>query len=291
MNGTLVQVQHRLATSCRPAHSHSMAVEYVDLPARGEYSVATFHGRDVRVAESTYPAGLFIAPHAHEGATLTAVLGGSLDENWGRSSQSCDRQTIVVRPAGAPHSDRMRAAGAINLEIDLHDCAAADAVIASRFATFRRTSDEHALLIARRISGELRSDDSLRALAIEGAALELVACVARLEMRKGASWLMRAYAMMRDRFDEPLTIADIAAAAGVHPVHLARAFRRRFGVSPSAMLRQIRLNRAAEELRHSEKPLSQIAIECGYYDHAHFTRAFRAFAGTTPSIFRAANRR
>ena len=147
--------------------------------------------------------------------------------------------------------------------------------------------------MARRISRELRANDNLRPLAVEGSALELVACVARLESgkMKGAPWLTRAYAMMRDRFHEPITIAEIAAVAGVHPVHLARAFRERFGVSPSAMLRQIRLSRAEEQLRSSEKPLSEIAIACGFYDHAHFTRAFRAFAGTTPSNFRAANRR
>lgn len=270
-----------------------MAVEYVEIPARGEYSVALYRGREVRVAESTYPPGLQIASHAHEGATITAILRGSLDESHGRASRSCDPSTIVVRPAGAPHSDRISTAGVTNLEIDLHDSAVGDAVIADRFASFRVIRDEHALLIARRLSRELRIRDAMRTLAIESAAFELVASLARLETAhaRRSSWLMRGYDMMRDRFREPVTIAEIAAEAGVHPVHFARAFRQRFGASPSAMLRQIRLRWAADRMRNSEESLASIAVECGFYDHAHFTHAFRNEMGQSPSEFRANSKR
>src|SRR6476469_7806760 len=74
--GWLVRLQHRVAPLLGHVHSQRMAVGFLDLPARGEYSVAQYRGAEVFVAESSYPPGLFIAPHAHRGATLTAILGG-----------------------------------------------------------------------------------------------------------------------------------------------------------------------------------------------------------------------
>ena len=55
--------------------------------------------------------------------------------------------------------------------------------------------------------------------------------------------------------------------------------------SPKAMARVLRFGRAAELLKVSERGrFAEIAYECGYYDQAHFTRDFTAFAGVSPSV-------
>jgi AraC-like DNA-binding protein len=66
-----------------------------------------------------------------------------------------------------------------------------------------------------------------------------------------------------------------------------RLFRQVFGISPKVYARVVRFQRALALLgAHSTLPLIEIALRCGYYDQAHFTREFVEFAGDTPFAYR-----
>lgn len=69
----------------------------------------------------------------------------------------------------------------------------------------------------------------------------------------------------------------------------ARTLQRRLyenGTSFSAEIRSLRRETAARLLSRSEIPVVDVAVEMGYSDHSHFTRAFKAWTGLTPSAFR-----
>jgi AraC family transcriptional regulator len=72
----------------------------------------------------------------------------------------------------------------------------------------------------------------------------------------------------------------------VHPVHLARAFRRTERLTPGEYLQRLRVRAACRKLREAEYPLAAIAMECGFADQSHLTRIFRKFTKTTPEQFR-----
>ncbi len=58
---------------------------------------------------------------------------------------------------------------------------------------------------------------------------------------------------------------------------------------PKTVARVLRFERVAGLLMHETAPsLADVALECDYYDQAHFNRDFRDFAGTTPTAFVAA---
>jgi len=97
----------------------------------------------------------------------------------------------------------------------------------------------------------------------------------------------RACEYLNAHFSESLTLAQVARAAGVHPVYLGHIFREEFGETLGEYLNRIRVHAAAERLAHSESPLSSVALEFGFYDQSHFTRIFRQLTGTTPGMFRA----
>jgi AraC-like DNA-binding protein len=81
-------------------------------------------------------------------------------------------------------------------------------------------------------------------------------------------------------------VGVLAGELGWSRRHLAARFREDVGVSPKALARLLRFERAMELL--GERSLAEIAYECGYYDQAHFNRDFRAFAGATPGELLAA---
>ena len=85
---------------------------------------------------------------------------------------------------------------------------------------------------------------------------------------------------------ENLRLADIATEVGVHPVHLARVFRLSYGTPVGAYARGLRLTWAAARLRDSGDGIAQIALEAGFFDQSHFTRAFKQHFGSTPLAYR-----
>jgi AraC family transcriptional regulator len=78
----------------------------------------------------------------------------------------------------------------------------------------------------------------------------------------------------------------VSRALGVHPAHVAREFRRHARASVGEYVRCLRIAWACEELARGGMPLARVAIEAGFFDQAHFCRAFRRECGAPPSRFR-----
>lgn len=81
-------------------------------------------------------------------------------------------------------------------------------------------------------------------------------------------------------------MADLAREAGLEASALTRRFRRAFGLPPMAWLNRRRAERAAALLVATDRPISAIGAEVGWFDASYFSRRFRAATGATPSEHR-----
>jgi AraC-like DNA-binding protein len=84
---------------------------------------------------------------------------------------------------------------------------------------------------------------------------------------------------------EPWSLTGIAAQLHVSPAYLTDLFRRHEGVSIARYQRRLRLSRALVELPHTQD-IAALALDLGFSSHAHFSTAFRATYGETPSMYR-----
>lgn len=128
------------------------------------------------------------------------------------------------------------------------------------------------------------------ALAFDGALLELLqqlrphARIGRPLQPEGTPRFAAVLDCMRDRLAEPLTLAELAAVAGLSPFHFLRSFKAAHGATPHQMLMALRLLQAKQRLAAGQ-PAAQVAAAVGLADQAHLTRAFSARYGVTPARY------
>ena len=236
------------------------------------------------LAELRFPPNYVQQPFEPDLPYVAIVLEGSLHKEFRGRSMELDSSGGVVMPAGARHGARFGPEGARIAIVKLGD----DTGLLPRLTELRGAGFSW---LGRRLVGELYATDLGAPLAAEGLALELLAATtreARAERRsmRPPAWLVIAEELLRTRIGEPVRLGELAAASGVDPAHLARAFRLRHGCTVGEYGRRVRVAWAARELARGDAPLATVAAEAGFADQSHFTRVFRRHIGTTPARYR-----
>lgn len=99
----------------------------------------------------------------------------------------------------------------------------------------------------------------------------------------------RAVTYLREHFREAINIADLAKRSGMSVRQFNRRFRELFGTTPRTFLVKTRVQAACEALRHSDRPIAEIALDYGFCDQSAFTQHFRRHMGLTPAAYRRKN--
>ncbi|HEX8176369.1 MAG TPA: helix-turn-helix transcriptional regulator [Pyrinomonadaceae bacterium] len=245
-----------------------------------------------RLVETVYPSGLKMAAHSHEPAYFSFVLRGAYTERSGKQTRTCVPSLLIFHPPDASHAVAFHNAdvGIFRLEIRPQVLAQ---LREDSPGLMEATGDFRGGLassLAMRLYAEFQRADKFSPLAIEGLALELVAEVARSASRASETvrprWLERARDILHEQCADSLTLASLAEEVGVHPIYLARSFRKHYRCTVGEYVRRLRIESACRELFVSGKPLSEIAAGAGFCDQSHFSNTFKRYTGMTPAEFR-----
>jgi AraC family transcriptional regulator len=102
-----------------------------------------------------------------------------------------------------------------------------------------------------------------------------------------APWqLHRATEMMKANLEGQVALTHVARECKLSVSHFVRAFKQTVGEPPYRWLCQQRIEAAKELLLHSDLPMAEIALKCGFADQACFIRAFRKITDATPGEWR-----
>ena len=256
-----------------------------------------FHEVEVgpfRITSAGFDPDGRIEPHYHDRPNLGVMLEGSFDLAFGSRYFDCKAGTLFLEPAGEVHCNCMGCRGASVLALQPDpEHVEADVLLGRVFLEPATWFHPHARLLAGRIARETEHADEFTDLMVQSLAFELLALAGRtLSQRafESPAWLERIEALLCESRPARLTLGEVAREAELHPAHLARAFRQRFGCSLGRFLLDRRLEWAARQLASSDQPISRIALQAGFADQSHFTRRFRAYAGLTPRRFRTSRR-
>jgi AraC family transcriptional regulator len=142
--------------------------------------------------------------------------------------------------------------------------------------------------LGRRLDLESRNPDTVSALAIEAHVYDLIVSITRSGRAWNGGepkWLVRVRDCLHSTFMRTNSLSDLASIAGVHPSHLAKAFRRVHGLTIGEYVRHLRVEHAATLLKQQQLSLSEIALACGFHDQSHFTRVFTNVFGMPPGRY------
>jgi len=245
------------------------------------------------LSETLYPAGLRLKFETHHDAYFCFVLEGSICDI---RATTYDAGRLVFFPANWSHIVGFRQrTHCLIIRIGTQ--------LLSRLPMDLRSPQEpfgvpgwEATWLARRLTGEsLRAARSKRQTAepllLEAIILQLLALVARRSRERGTGegpfWLRK----VRSALDAQYLftnhrLSELASVAGVHPVHLAREFRKHYGTTIGGYIRRLRVEHASDLLSRTDLPLREIAATCRFVDQSHFSNQFKKQCGLTPAEYR-----
>jgi len=227
--------------------------------------------------------------HAHRLAYFSALVSGTYAERESGRETVYRIGDVRFHPAEYFHGDEIGSAGARFLCVELASEGSAALPGAALAAPRMSGPSSDVARLAASIRREMRSGDAASDLVLEGLALQLVGALVRLPVESRLPrWLARVAERIREESARPLRAADLAAEAGVHPVHLARAFRRHYHRTIGEAVRRARVDAVLRMLGSGAVSLAAAAADAGFSDQSHMSRAFRRETGMSPAEYRRA---
>jgi AraC-like DNA-binding protein len=224
-------------------------------------------------------AGTFVARGAHGSSLLSpgSLFLGTVGQSFECSHDHGEGDRCLSFQFGADLFARLaRDAGAARGEFPCHH-------LPPLRPLARLTAQARAALAAPERLEEI-------ALELAGAVVALAADTrpGRAAAAQHHSRIAKVLRQVAPRIAEPLTIGELARAAGLSPYHFLRTFKQVTGVTPHQWLLRARLNEAARRLASSRTPVTDIALDVGFADLSNFINSFRAEFGVSPRRYREA---
>lgn len=237
-----------------------------------------------RLIEKCYSPGAILAKHQHTQEYVSFLLMGGYDETAHKEQRACPSGTVIWHPRNEVHADRFHITGGLVLDLEIDRIWLDDA---ARELSLLPQARMHQGGLAYSLGLHLYRGLSQSTPGIEDVAIELLSLFFSSALdRQPPPWFQRALEMAGAIDDQRLSLALLAREVGVHPVHVARSFRRFLRCTFGDYVVKRRICRALELLPIPDHRITDIAYLCGFADHAHLSRTFKKCLGITPSTYR-----
>ncbi len=235
---------------------------------------------------SYYAPGASMGAHSHDAHQFSCLLVGEFREVHAGQERDVCQPSFGVKPAGLEHRNDYGPNGALIVSLNLEPSRLEDYL--PGFATdwlwragVMTARDKRSAITLSTLGGEAEATADEIVCDLLAALTPELARPANAPHRAAIpGWLARARDALRECETAP-DLAVIADEAGVHRVHLSRAFSRQFGVPPSLYRRRCRLARAIAEMLQGAS-LADAALSAGFADQSHFSRFAKTETGYSP---------
>ncbi|MBX2875818.1 MAG: AraC family transcriptional regulator [Saprospiraceae bacterium] len=240
----------------------------------------------VRLSLTSYEKGERIEAHYHSNPYLSILTHGTYVEDNGKESRLIRAGDIVFRPSHYIHQNifQDRASTCFNIEFKEGWCEedVQDFSFPSRFIKYTSASHPNIFQI---LWAQNRAASTEAVLEILYKWLD-EANHAPLPGKQSLRVVQEVCKILSSELDQFHSLQGLSERVYVHPVYLARAFKKHTGKTISQFQMRIKLTKVVELLLDTQLKLSEISFRFGFYDDAHLIRSFKAHYGISPHQFR-----
>jgi AraC family transcriptional regulator len=241
--------------------------------------------RTATVSQVVHDAPRALPRHDHACAYFCMLVDGHYQETVGSREFDYSPFDVSFHPARVAHRDRVGPCGGRFLCVEV-DTETLDAVDVRLVGDTRFLPSEISVRLLRLYRHLLCG--TLSAAAVDSVVWELCGGVAAGRAQRERSrpaWMRRCLEIVEEDDGNEFSVGGLAARVGVHPVHLAREFRARFGQTLGEYVQKVRVRRACARIASGDAPLVRVAADAGFADQSHFCRVFKRHVGCTPSAY------
>lgn len=260
--------------------------------AKGHYGSVSLQSEfgAFRISLRHYPANLRTPSHVHDQPGIVVPFSGEAYQSHGRSSRLLRRGTQRFELAENLHADRVGPGGWGVLSITFSELVRQQLIdLGCPFRAVRDTSVAEAVgLMDRAVALAKYAPAPSVMFRMQSLVYELLSEFVdepSHDSDRTQKWLRKSREYLLEHFRERPAVETIARAVSVHPVHLARAFRARYGQTIGEFRRSLSVAEGVRLLRSTDDSIAEIASALGY-SPSHFTMLILENVGVPPSRLR-----
>lgn len=224
--------------------------------------------------------------HCHENLHISFVLdGGSSEKRVGKEVERLPGN-IEFYHSGENHQtiQKLFPSKNINLEVDalfLRKYSLSEASICKAI-----TQNPEGKFLLLKMYWEMVASDQGTSTAISMLFLDLITrSESRNSYQSTPAWVKKVRELINDRWNEKLTLQDLALTAGINPITVSKNFRKYFGCTFGEYVRNVKVEKSLPCLRTPSASLTETAYFCNFADQSHFTRTFKTLTGFLPKQY------
>jgi AraC family transcriptional regulator len=257
---------------------------------RGHYlaqSVNTFEADGLIIGTTAYSKEVLTSQmHYHENSHISFVLsGGNTEKRIGKQIERLPGD-IEFYHAGEAHQTIQNKYPSKNIVLEVDQAFLKKNEITEQTIRDAITQNIDGKFLLLKMYRELAAYDSHSATVIHMLFLDLITKTENRKYgKKRPAWVNIVNELMNDKWDEKLTLHDLAIASNVNTITISKHFRKYFFCTFGEYMRKLKIEKSLAYMKTNNLSLIQIAYSCKFADQSHFTRTFKALTGYLPKQY------
>ncbi len=243
-----------------------------------------FHSEFYTISLVNYKSPVSEEWHYHENIHLSLILQGGNLESRKKEDVQVSTGKIMVYNEGELHRNRFTQFPSKNLNIELKNEFFMNNDFSFDNFDLSNYQNISTFLSLMHVYHEMRLNDLYSSDSIRFSLNPLFA--PNQESLFKPNMIKQLREIIEDRWNEFISLNELATILNVHPVTISKYFRKYYKGTLGDYMRKIKIQKALYYLFHTKKSITEIAFICGFSDHSHMVKVFKAYIGFKPKEIR-----
>lgn len=234
----------------------------------------------IAITQTEYTKRVSESWHYHINNHITYIIQGGNREQRKNHEVQVLPGNLLIYPSGLLHRNLNTAHPSININLEVDDN-----FLLQHGLKFSLLPDVCLKFLVLKVYKECLINDSNSEMSIRASVLNAFEFSQERHERISPKWVALTAEVLHDRWNENVSLTELSNELKLHPVTISKIFPKHFHCTLGEYARKIKIDKAISFIIHSKRSLTEIALECGFFDQSHFIKTFKDVTGFTPKEY------